>query len=268
MTPPRAADILAGLAGAGPLTSWPGHLVEGCRSATLVSGVGLAVTGTAAVSSVLAATDGSSQEMEDLQFLLGEGPCVDAVTSGRPVLVSDLAGQAGQRWPAYTAGARARGVLASFAFPLQVGAVGIGVLDLYEASSGPLTEGQHATALAFADAATAVLLHLQYGATQLTDDEDGTRAGRRRGALAAVEVVDRRAVVHQATGMVSVQLGVGLAVALVRLRAHAFGTDRSVLEVASDVVVRRLRFDHSATGTVDVPPGTVPGAPAADEEPS
>ncbi|WP_222196204.1 GAF and ANTAR domain-containing protein [Modestobacter italicus] len=267
MTPPGAADILAGLAGAGPVTTWPGHLVDRCRTATLVSGVGLAVMSTATVGSVLAATDGHAQEMEDLQFLLGEGPCTEAITSGRPVLVPDLSRQADRRWPAFTAGATERGVLASFAFPLQVGAVGIGVLDLYDGSRGPLSDRQYAAALSFADAATAVLLHLQY---DRVESEDGarTRSPDRLHQSDRVEVVDRRAVVHQAAGMISVQLGVDLATALLRLRGHAFGADRSVLEVAGDVVVRRLRFDDSAAGTVQTSPGTAPGAPDPAEESS
>ncbi|WP_369138906.1 GAF domain-containing protein [Modestobacter versicolor] len=257
MTGLRTADILAELATVGPMAAWPGHLVEGCRNATTVSGVGLAVMSAAAVGSVLAATEGLARAMEDLQFLLGEGPCVDAVASRRPVLVPDLTRQAGARWPAFSAGAVDRGVVASFAFPLHVGAVTIGVLDLYEESRGPLDDFQLSTALAYADAATAVLLHLQYG--RLEDVEGGARA-----TSPLAEVVDRRAVVHQATGMISVQLDVGLAAALLRLRAHAFATDRSVLELAGDVVARRLRFDHSAAGTVAPPPSTA----AADEESS
>jgi hypothetical protein len=43
--------------------------------------------------------------------------------------------------------------------------------------------------------------------------------------------------------MISVQLGVSLAEALVRLRAHAYAEGRLIAEVAADVVARRLRFD-------------------------
>jgi AmiR/NasT family two-component response regulator len=51
--------------------------------------------------------------------------------------------------------------------------------------------------------------------------------------------------VHQATGVISVQLGVDLAEALVRLRAHAYVRDRPVAEIAADVLARRLRFTDS-----------------------
>jgi hypothetical protein len=51
-------------------------------------------------------------------------------------------------------------------------------------------------------------------------------------------------VVHQATGMVKVQLNVGIAEALVRLRAYAYAEERPIEDVARDVVGRRLRFDE------------------------
>jgi hypothetical protein len=56
--------------------------------------------------------------------------------------------------------------------------------------------------------------------------------------------------VHQATGMLIVQLGVDAATALVRLRAYAYAHDRRLSEVAGDVVARRLRFapDHTTGG--------------------
>jgi AmiR/NasT family two-component response regulator len=51
-----------------------------------------------------------------------------------------------------------------------------------------------------------------------------------------------RLVVHQATGMVSVQLDVTAADALATLRARAFQTGRSIQQIAVDVVDRRLSF--------------------------
>ncbi len=47
---------------------------------------------------------------------------------------------------------------------------------------------------------------------------------------------------HQATGMILVQLGIPAQDAFVRLRAHTFATRRPLAEVARDVVVRRLVF--------------------------
>jgi GAF domain-containing protein len=256
MAAARVADILASLARGGPAAGWPAELVEACRASTGVSGVGLAVMDAEGAGGVLAATEGHAQEMEDLQFALGEGPCTEATRSGRPVLVADLAREGGRRWPAFAHGATSRGVRSSFTFPLRVGAIAIGVLDLYGATRGSLDPAQVSDALAYADAGTAVLLHLQYPPTR------GGPAGSAAGTD-VTDVLDRHAAVHQATGMVSVQLGVPLAVALARLRAHAFASDRSILETATDVVARRLRFDDSVVGT-SVPRRQPPSSPAEE----
>ena len=127
--------------------------------------------------------------------------------------------------PAVTAG-----VLAVFGFPLRVGAVRLGALNLCCDHLGPLTDDQHADALVMADVAARTLL--------------ATQAQAAPGTLAAEleEGSDFRYVVHQASGMVSVQLQISIAEALIRLRGYAFGNDRPLTEVAEDVVARRLRF--------------------------
>lgn len=272
----RVADILASFAAAGPLTSWPAQLVGDCQSATQMSGVGLAVVAADGAGGVLAATPGHAQRMEDLQFSLGEGPCMDASRSGRPVLVSDLTRDAAGRWPAFTAEATGAGVHAAFTFPLQVGAIGIGVLDLYRTTPGALSTEQLSDALAFTDAAVAVLLHLQDRSERDVEDLGGAPRGvgapqgAQRPEEPAVDVlgaIDRRAVVHQAAGMISVQLDVTLGSALSRLRGHAFAAGRPILEVAADVVARRLAFDHSHEGATWAPGHEDPNG-TADEETS
>jgi hypothetical protein len=179
----------------------------------------------------ITATDGSAAMLEDLQATLGEGPCIDASRDGQPVLQSDLAATGTTRWPGFTAAALEKGIAAVFAFPLQVGAIRLGVLDLYRDTAGPLDRPQLAAALDFAEAATTILLYLQNKATP---------GEPLHPALA--EAVESRREIHQATGMISVQAGVGLADALLRLRAHAFSSELPLLEVAKAVVDRRLRF--------------------------
>lgn len=235
MRSPRVAEILSLVAdGGGERAALPARLCAACMSALPVSGVGVAlmtVDGPSGV--VLAATDERARELEELQFALGEGPCVEASGGGRPVLEPDLVVAGSPRWPRFGAAVLDAGVRAIFAFPLQVGAVRVGVLDLYRDSPGPLTAPDLAEALAFADAATVVVLNLQ--------DRDGH--GDTPSAL--IEPVDDRAVVHQATGMIAIQLGISLAEALLRLRARAYASGRTVSGIAADVVSRRLRFDGS-----------------------
>jgi GAF domain len=229
----RATEILAELAGQTPAEGEPGlpqRLVEACAAALPVSGVGLIVMTDSGPGSILAATDGAARVMEELQFTLGEGPCVDASRERRPVLQPDLEHTAPQRWPAFAAGALDAGIRAIFALPLQVGGIPVGVLDLYRDTDGTLEDAELAEALAFADAATTVLLHLHTG------------SGPNRMHPGLVALVENRAEVHQATGMVSVQAVLGLAEALLLLRAHAYSAERPILDVARDVLARILRF--------------------------
>jgi hypothetical protein len=133
----------------------------------------------------------------------------------------------------------AAGARAIFALPLQVGAIRVGVLSLYRARPGPLPVGELADVLVFAD----VALHL------LLDSASGISDSPAYKPLLA-GLSDRRAVVYQATGMISVQLGVSLDEALARLRAHAFAASAVLGDVADDVVSRRLRFDPGAEAGV------------------
>ncbi len=178
----------------------------------------------------------TSRALEDAQFTLGQGPGLEAVAAGTPVLVPDLA-DAASRWPGFVPGAEALGVHAIFAFPLRIGAISMGVLTAHRAIPGPLAGGQLADAVALADAVTVLLLHRAPPDPGRIETEPS--APRPDWA----QPTTYRPEVHQATGMISVQLEVSLAEALVRLRAHAYGNDRPIADVAADVVARRLRFE-------------------------
>jgi GAF domain-containing protein len=175
--------------------------------------------------------------LEDLQFTVGQGPGLEAVEACAPVLVADLQEHAA-RWPGFVPGALELNVRAVFAFPLRIGAISVGVLTAHRAVPGPLVEGQLADALGLVDAVGVLLLHR-------APTDGGAETPRESGpppGLAQPET--HRAQVHQATGMISVQLDVSLAEALERLRAYAYAQDRAVAEVAADVVARRLRFQE------------------------
>ncbi len=154
------------------------------------------------------------------------------------MLEPDLAQPDTLRWLAFTPPAIAAGVRAVFGFPLQVGAVRLGALNLCRDRPGPLSDDQHADALVMAGIAAQAVLVLQTGAPL---DELASELGA--GA-------DFHYVVNQASGMVAAQLEVSVGQALVRLRAYAFGNDRNLTEVANDVVARELRFD-AASGEKD-----------------
>lgn len=233
MSSPRVAEILSSIAhGRGGQGALPARLCTACQSALPVTGVGVALmTADGPSGVVLAATDDRALQLEELQFALGEGPCVEASSGGRPVLEPDLAAGS-PRWPRFDKAVLDAGVRAVFAFPLRVGAIRVGVLDLYRDTPGALSVADLAEAHAFADSATVVVLHLQ---------DHGEDA-------ALTVAIDGRAEVHQATGMITIQLDISLAEALLRLRRHAYASGRTVSSVAADVVNRRLLIGDNETG--------------------
>jgi hypothetical protein len=228
--PDRLGRILGELSaeGNGKLSS--ARLCEVTRDVVGVSGVGIMLMSGVVQRGSLCTTNDVSDLIEELQYTLGEGPCVDAYQQNRVVSEPDLAQSRTPRWPAFTPQALAAGVRALYAFPLQVGAVRLGAVDLYRDQPGSLNDDQHADAMVLTEAIASWVLDVQAQAPV--------------GALA--EELQRDAdfhfVVHNAAGAVSVQLGVSVTEALVRLRAYAFSDDRSLRDVAEDVVARRLRF--------------------------
>ncbi len=224
----RIVNLLAGSEATEPATA---RLCEVSAHVTDVSGAGIMLMSRDAPRGSVCTTNEVSALIERLQYALGEGPCVDAYRQDRPVLEPDLAHPRAPRWPAFTGPALEAGVGAIFGFPLQVGAIRLGALDLYCDRPGPLTDDQHADALVMADVAAQVVLVLQANAPP----------GRLAAALGASS--DFHYVVHQASGMVAAQLDVSVGKALIRLRAYAFGNDRPLAQVAEDVVARTLRFD-------------------------
>jgi hypothetical protein len=184
---------------------------------------------------VMSVTDPVSEQLAELQLTLGEGPCHDVLASAGPVLAGDLGDtEFTGRWPAFTPAACRLGAGAVFAFPLIVGAIRAGVLGLYRSAPGPLPGRQLGDLLILADAATVMLLDSAHG-----DAENGDGA-----ALdgQAPDLALHRAEIDQATGMLTVQLGVPAADAFVRLRAYAYAEDRRLADVAGDIVARRLRL--------------------------
>jgi hypothetical protein len=205
------------------------------------SGAWLAAASNRGPDFVMCVTDRVGEELAELQLLLGEGPGPDVLAAAAPVLDADLGGEdSGRRWPAFTLEARNAGARAVFAFPLVIGAIRAGVVGLYRSSPGPLSSLQLRDCLLLADTATVLLLDgLDGGGTAAADGNGlGTRPGGQSPDLAV-----HRVEIDQATGMLTVQLGVTAGEAFARLRAYAYARDRRLADVAGDIVARRLRLD-------------------------
>jgi hypothetical protein len=232
----RILSRLVAIEGSEPDTA---RLCQLCADVTEMSGAGIMLMSGDVPRGSVCTTNDVSALIEQLQYDLGEGPCVDAYNEDRPVLEPDLAHPHALRWLAFAQPAIAAGVRAVFGFPLQVGSVRLGALNLYRDRTGALSDEQHADALAVADVVAQAVLVLQANAPE--------------GQLAAeLEATGNfQYVVHQASGMIAAQLDVTLAQAMIRLRAHAFGNGRPLVEVAGDVVGRRLRLGAGPDWDVD-----------------
>lgn len=212
------------------------HACMACERAVSADGVGLSLSRGSTLSEPVHAT-GVAADVEELQFSIGEGPCLDALAERAPVLVTDLAdGENGRRWPAFAPAAVRYGVRSAFSFPLLMGAIRVGVLDLYRLRPQPLTKDEVADVLVYAD--VAMLLAMRSAQSAQTERHD----------IVGTALDERRAEVHQASGMVSVQLGITVDNALARLRAYAYASDLRLIDVARDVVARRLRFAPDEMG--------------------
>ncbi|HET6212181.1 MAG TPA: GAF and ANTAR domain-containing protein [Micromonosporaceae bacterium] len=196
-----------------------------------VDGVAMVLAVGSAVRETVCATDEMAADVAGLALTVGEGPATDAFTDSRPVLAADLTEPDYlRRWPIFAPAATRAGARAVFALPLQVGAIRLGVLELYRRLPGGLGRWQLTDALVLADVACLVLL----------DGADGRPPPK--------PIFDRHPEIHQATGMIIVQLGVSAEVAFIRLRAYAYARDRRLVDVAADVVARRLRFEREPNG--------------------
>jgi hypothetical protein len=200
-----------------------------CAREFQVSGAGIALIVDGTHRGTLGASDMNTGTIEELQVTFAEGPCIDAHVKGMAVLEPTL--EDSPRWSLFTPAALEAGVQAVFAFPLQAGAARFGALDLYRTTAGPLSQEDIDDAGSIAGLVTGLVLLTQAGAPPGTLPE------------AIDELMDHSSAVHQAAGMVSVQLDIGIEDASVALRAHAFSTARPLKAVAADIVARRIRLE-------------------------
>jgi hypothetical protein len=211
-----------------------GELDRLCRAVTksvFLSGAVVSLMNEGGPAGIVANSGREWIGVEELAFIVGEGPCWDAFESRRPVMVLNIDSSDETRWPAYCRAAFEGGVRAVFAFPLKVGLARLGVLGLYRDKPGGLDDNDLELVHAFVELITTLLID---GQEQAGVDEVPTGVG---------EALGSRFEVYQAQGMVMVQLGITLADAMARLRARAYATDRTLGEVARDVVSRSLTFE-------------------------
>lgn len=211
------------------------RLCSACVEVLSVDGAAISLVDAGGTRGTFGSSSPLSRQLDEYQFTFGEGPCLDAVRLGRPVLVPDLGGAGGRRWPVFSGAAVDSGVEAIFALPVAIASAPVGALDLFRRRTGTLDDDDLDGGLLAAELATLPLLDLMTADVQWQDAGEGGAGWDELGSLERVEV-------YQATGMIMGQLDVGPAEALARLRARAFADGRSASETAWAVVERRLSF--------------------------
>lgn len=198
-----------------------------------VTGAAVSTVGEVLGSETLSATDDMALRLDELQFDLGDGPCWEALRTVAAVIEPDFRNRAVQRWPMFGAAADRDAVASMFAFPMTVGELKMGAVDLYSSERMTLTPAECTQATAMAEVIGRHIL--RDALSHFADDE--ARAG-----------TFSRRTVHQATGIVLAQLGLSPDDALLMIQARAYSTGARVMEVAQAVVDGRLHFARTAGG--------------------
>lgn len=195
-----------------------------------ISGAAISIFGGAAPETLVCASDPLAARIDELQFDLGEGPRWEALRTRLPVLVPDVHDTHPYSWPVFSKAVLDTEAAALFVFPLTIGALDLGVVELHRTKPGNLSHTDHAAAVVLAGQTAWQLLRRVLSVNSADTDP-------------AVEpsLMSRREI-HQATGMVLAQAGVSAADALLLLRAHAFANALTLREAADEVLLRRLSF--------------------------
>lgn len=212
------------------------RLCRACSDVLGVSGTGLTLmAGTS--TGPLCATSDEVGALEEVQYTAGEGPCREAFSSRRTVSAPRLDDAAFARWPSFVEAARRYGIGGVFAYPMTSKGQQVGVMTLYQRNPGDLSAQQHEDSVAIAEVLTETVLSLQReaGPGELGPGLDG--AGL------------YRAEIHQAVGMLAVQLRIPIADAIVRLRAHALAIDVPLSQLAVDIVAGRTALPDDRDDT-------------------
>jgi transcriptional regulator with GAF, ATPase, and Fis domain len=172
---------------------------------------------------LMAASDEKTRLLELFQLQHNEGPCLDAFTSGTPVVEADLA-MAEHRWPTFAPRAAAAGLRSVHALPLRLRMTIIGALNLFGDRAGALNAADVRVVQALADVATIGLLQEQ---------------AIRHGEVLTEQLqhaLNSRVVIEQAKGAIARVRGVSVDEAFDLLRSYARNSNRKLVEISRLVV--------------------------------
>ncbi|WP_237280310.1 GAF and ANTAR domain-containing protein [Subtercola vilae] len=202
-----------------------------------IDGAAVSTIGAVLGSETISASDALAARLDEIQFDLGEGPCWDALSTANPVLEPDWIHHE-RSWPGFEAALGVSSVGALFAFPLMIGPLRLGAIDLYTVRPKMLSDEQVSQTQLLAKIVSRMVLRR---ALRLSEDEwvdpPDTKYSRR--------------VVHQATGVVLAQLRIAPDDALLLIKGHAFSAGRSVIDISTSIVDGRLKITNDLIETKD-----------------
>jgi GAF domain-containing protein len=201
-------------------------LVHECTELLDVSEAGLVLALSGHELQVMASTSERSSLIEALQLRSQEGPCMTCFETGKVVIVPDIT--VGDTWLAFRELALAQGFRSVHAVPLHLRQRTIGALNLFRDEPGDLSPADASVAQALADVATIGILQERLISEQRLVGEQLQRA------------LDGRILIEQAKGVLSQSHHIPVDEAFTRLRTYARSTNTRLLEVASNVIDRRI----------------------------
>lgn len=178
---------------------------------------------------VVVSTDESSDFLGIVQAKSGDGPCVEAITTGRAVSIEDLEHVDGH-WQFFADAALRAGYRSIHAVPMRLRDATIGSLNLFRASTGRLDDADIVAAQALADVATISILQ-----ERALRESDLARQQLQR-------ALDSRVVIEQAKGVLAQRHGVDMGAAFDMIRRHARSTQRRLGETAEEIVSGTLHL--------------------------
>jgi hypothetical protein len=241
-----------GRPGSDPLRSGIRASCDQLVHSTSVDGAAVAIlTGSRHVRELLYASDTVARQLDELQFTLGEGPCLDAFFQNWPQLWAhlDTTITVDALWPGFAVEAVQLGAQAVFAFPVPDHSGPLGVLELYRNTPGGLRPGEAERATACAAAIRDTLMR-NWTTHDAANLDTAIEAVEAIAAAAAIGVDPyARAAVHIAAGITAIQLNISAKDGLDLIRAYAYAQQRSTTTVAGDIIGHRLSLRDQHGGT-------------------
>lgn len=201
------------------------HTLTGnAAAASDAAAVGLVLTDHHDRVRCMASSNEEGELLELVQIQNDEGPCLESIRTGWPVVNADL-GEAGDRWPTFAPAARAAGFQSVHAFPMRLRDQTIGALNLFGHDRSRFDPGDVRVVQALADVASIAIIQTRSGLGEAEVSE------QLRVAL------DDRVVIEQATGALAWAESLTPPHAFDLMRSTARSLDMKLVDLAHSVLL-------------------------------